>query len=248
MAEFLACVMERTRAAARLREALAWHMPSGEEAWLWRRAANAPYVRRGVLGRAALAFLMEGAAAKRTRALQEAYAAELRGVARTLAAIREEAWHARLERYGRHEGPAPAEIRALLQQDTHYAWRDLAEASADLSALWDAVLGGDLEAAMAHVVREDPDAFWGAYWQWMLAAGLGGQDPELDARIADLPRAPPFRTPAAMQSCDRMLQRAVRPLQDDWTPFHTDRARRALIATDTLVEPTPEVAERWRRI
>ena len=245
----MACYEFLARVMARLQPAEAAHEAAGL-VYVPRLADDAPGLQdacRGVVGHENSDFLVGASSVPaRSREGLEAFAARLRRVARTLDAIRGERPAQRRARYARNHGFVPADIEPLLAAVPEATWAQLAGAWARLSALWDAIVAHlpNFSAVCAYLHRIDPDAFWRAYWHWMLHPE-GGHDAAADAFLAALPRSPLFHNAPA---CQAALARELRRMGSDWSRLHTERARLALIATGTVIEPAPDVFERLRAL
>jgi len=186
---------------------------------------------------------------------REKYMERLNAISNCLTQILHMTPTERLREYHKHTGMFGAreeEEKAILRgEDDTAAWRELVDAWAALRDAWATILEPlpYLHAVWERVVTIDPDAFWKAYWDWMLRPHtiwytqgrhrLGGTNQNADAYIARLPQTVPLlrQSDASRAACQRALESETTGLHrlEDWSVLESDRAKMALIATDTEV-------------
>ena len=174
-------------------------------------------------------------------ATREEHVRSVQRIAADLEAIAAETPAQRMRRYNNHARYHFDQVRDHIATDDPAVWPALAEAWRPMADLWQHVVNElmpDFDDVFVYLVRLDPQAFWTAYWHWMLHNLHEGLDNDVDTYIAELPQTVLERTEASDAACEAAFRREFQNLDDDdWSRLQADRARRALLATGMQIDP-----------
>ena len=210
--------------------------------------------RAGILGCSTEVLACIHGEKSHTPLAREAYAQKLAKIVERLTKIEKQTQAQRREEFWTYARYPSGQAAAAIDTDDPLVWTELASAFRSLWNAWTEALAPMpyLADVWAYFAREDPDAFWGAYWDWMLSPPRSHASASVmasvDTYIAQLPlTVAALRGDASKAACQRALETEMDALYDadDWSVLMTDRARTALIATGTIVDPPPHVMESW---
>ena len=249
--DFLGCALWRLRVARTARHTVTRYLDN-------RLIASVPSAeaRDGILGITITVRVCAQGESTHTPEARAAYLNSLNRIVETFAEIEHQTPAQRLARFRYFTHYASAATVAAVETDDTAVWTELGDAFRALRDAWAGALAPlpYLADVWAFLAREDPEAFWGAYWDWMLHAPRAFRDarnrragalPSVDTYIAQLPQTvAALRDEASRAACQRALETELDD-DDDWSMLMSDRARAALIATGVVVDPPPHVAARW---